>query len=202
MAIDLGSRLHILRKKHGYSLEKVAAAVGVEKELVEEWEDDEATPNTAQLVALADLYHITMDQLVRGKDVVDGEVVEGKTTKPIRLDAPQHPVILSCLGLIALVAYLLCGFLWHTPDGQPIGWASMWILLLSPILIRSIYRAIVTRRLIEFNMVILVVMVYVGMGIIGNFYQMNFWHPYWVEFFAIPIFYTLAGAVVANQIRK
>ena len=195
MSIRLGNRLAGLRKKHGFSQEQLADELGISRQAVSRWENGESTPDTENIIALAGIYNISVDELIRAaKEDEEAEVVESEVVDPAYQVEKEESKnwVFSAMFLFASAAYLIVGFLWRTPEGGAVGWASMWILFLVPILARSIAKAIKKRRLAEFNMAVLVTMVFCGMGIIGSFYGQNFWHPYWVMWFAVPIFYSIA----------
>jgi transcriptional regulator with XRE-family HTH domain len=56
------------RKKAGLSQRKVAEALGVTGGAVSMWELGMTQPRPDKLVALADLFHCTVDELLRGDD--------------------------------------------------------------------------------------------------------------------------------------
>ena len=208
MTIAFGNRLVELRKKAGLSQEAVADKLGISRQAVSRWETGEASPDTDNLVALADLYGCSLDELVRQSktdEVTPAEVVEQAHPKRDPDDDGPHATsrrigyAMSLMSTAALIAYLLCGFLWKTENGGAIGWASMWILFLVPPFFRSVLAAIHHRRWTKVAIPLLVVIVYVGMGIIGGFYGQNFWHPYWIEFLFIPVYYSLAGFIDGRQ---
>ncbi|WP_241159514.1 helix-turn-helix domain-containing protein [Adlercreutzia sp. ZJ176] len=68
MNIEIAPRLASLRREKGLSQEELAAQLGVSRQAVSKWERGEAAPDTGNLVALADLYEVTLDQLVRGEE--------------------------------------------------------------------------------------------------------------------------------------
>lgn len=215
MTIELGNRLASLRKEKGYSQEELAEKLGVSRQAVSKWENGEASPDTANLIALAELYDISLDELV-GKapagssktEEVEGEVVDSTIAEPGSFEeekerkAEKHlprgavaMTVISSVGfLLAVVAYLIVGFTWPGPTGG-LGWACGWILLLLPIIISGTVSAIATRHFNRFPIAVLVVAVFCGMGIIGNAYGLNLWHPYWVMFFLIPIYHAIFSAV-------
>ena len=61
----LARRLRQLRTGAGYSQELLADRLGVSRQAVSKWETGTAEPSTANLLALADLYGITVDELLR-----------------------------------------------------------------------------------------------------------------------------------------
>lgn len=64
--LTLPERLRQLRSTAGYSQELLAERLGVSRQAVSKWETGTAEPSTANLLALADLYGITVDVLLRG----------------------------------------------------------------------------------------------------------------------------------------
>ncbi|WP_165170853.1 helix-turn-helix domain-containing protein [Adlercreutzia sp. ZJ242] len=65
---EIAPRLASLRREKGLSQEELAAQLGVSRQAVSKWERGEAAPDTGNLVALADLYEVTLDKLVRGEE--------------------------------------------------------------------------------------------------------------------------------------
>ena len=64
MTIELGNRLADLRKQHGLSQEELADKLGVSRQAVSKWERGEASPDTDNLVELARIYDISLDELL------------------------------------------------------------------------------------------------------------------------------------------
>lgn len=68
MDAQIANRLADLRRKAGLSQEALAAKLGVSRQAVSKWERSEASPDTNNLIALASLYSVTLDELLYGKD--------------------------------------------------------------------------------------------------------------------------------------
>lgn len=64
MTIEIADRLCAYRKQHGFSQEELAEKLGVSRQAVSKWERAEASPDTDNLIALADVYGITLDALL------------------------------------------------------------------------------------------------------------------------------------------
>lgn len=79
MTVELADRLQRLRKKNGYTQDSLADALGVSRQAVSKWECTEASPDTDNLIALARLYGITLDELIYGKDEEAAANSEEKT---------------------------------------------------------------------------------------------------------------------------
>ena len=65
--MDFNEKLICLRKQKGLSQEQLGDAVGVTRQTVSKWELAETTPDMDKLIALADLFGTTIDELV-GKE--------------------------------------------------------------------------------------------------------------------------------------
>lgn len=64
MTISTADRLVQLRKENGLSQEALAAKLGVSRQAISKWERAEASPDTDNLIALAEIYGITLDALL------------------------------------------------------------------------------------------------------------------------------------------
>ena len=67
MNIETANRLYELRKQQGLSQEELAEKLGVSRQAVSKWERSEASPDTDNLIALAKIYGLTLDELVYGE---------------------------------------------------------------------------------------------------------------------------------------
>ncbi len=77
MNIEIAQRLYELRRKHGFSQESLASALGLSRQAISKWERSESAPDMGNLIALADLYGMTIDELIRPCDEgKENEVVE------------------------------------------------------------------------------------------------------------------------------
>lgn len=64
MTIEFANRLAELRKSKGLSQEELADKLGVSRQAVSKWERGEASPDTDNLIELAKIYGISLDELV------------------------------------------------------------------------------------------------------------------------------------------
>ncbi len=60
---EVALKLLALRKQHGFSQEELAEKLGVSRQAVSKWERSEASPDTENLIALARIYSISLDRL-------------------------------------------------------------------------------------------------------------------------------------------
>lgn len=76
--MGLDDNLKTLRKIYKLSQEEVAAAVGVTRQAVGKWETGETTPDIGNCVALANLYKVSLDDLVNYSEATTGLPVPPK----------------------------------------------------------------------------------------------------------------------------
>lgn len=69
MNVETANRLQNLRKKNGYSQEELAEKIGISRQAVSKWERAEASPDTDNLILLAKLYGVTLDELLNTESV-------------------------------------------------------------------------------------------------------------------------------------
>lgn len=66
MNIETANRLLNYRKQYGLSQQELAAKIGVSRQAVSKWERAEASPDTDNLIELAKIYGVTLDELISG----------------------------------------------------------------------------------------------------------------------------------------
>lgn len=76
MNIETANRLLEYRKKAGLSQEDLAEKIGVSRQAVSKWERSEASPDTDNLIMLAELYGVSLDVLLGLKNAKEEAVPE------------------------------------------------------------------------------------------------------------------------------
>lgn len=111
--MPLGERLKALRNQIGFSQEMVAERVGVSRQAVTKWESGQTIPTGENLAALAELYAISLDELMEDRSgwVKDGE---------------DNPILRENRTVIAISAQLgaLYACVWtlqDMPHGEQLG---------------------------------------------------------------------------------
>lgn len=65
--MEFNNKLYNLRKQRGLSQEELANRLNVSRQTISKWEVGESTPDMEKLVALSDLFEISLDELVMDK---------------------------------------------------------------------------------------------------------------------------------------
>ena len=236
MNIEIAERLIKLRKEKGLSQEELASKLGLSRQAVSKWERAEASPDTDNLICLARIYGVSLDELLNTNDSVEdiikeqvkpeepkkdrvhigvgGIHVESKEGEEVHISGDgifvkdkDDEVNIGCgknyshrpskyeiikgavvgsFTLLAVVTFLLLGFL--LPGG--VGWTIGWIVFLFIPIFASLFSCFHRKKITAFAMPVLVTAIYMFLGM-----GFGMWHPYWIVFLAIPIFYSVFGPI-------
>lgn len=65
--MEFHNKLYNLRKQKGLSQEELANRLNVSRQTVSKWEVGDSTPDMEKLIAISDLFEISLDELVMDK---------------------------------------------------------------------------------------------------------------------------------------
>ena len=113
----LSENIFRYRRSLGLSQEQLSERIGVSRQTVSKWEGGQSTPDVEKLIALADCFGITIDELVRSGDSTDSES-KAETGEP-DLHATPPKIITSVLAgflllLSGIVGLAVTGLVWLT----------------------------------------------------------------------------------------
>ena len=91
--MTLGEKLKSCRTKKRLSQEKVAELVGVSRQAVTKWENNQTVPNSNNLITLASIYGVSLDELVTEKQEEEKN---------------ENPMLHSNLILLAIILQAAC----------------------------------------------------------------------------------------------
>lgn len=121
MNVEIANSLVRLRKKNGLSQEALAEKIGVSRQAVSKWERAESSPDTDNLIALAELYNLSLDDMIKGNNVeeiqVNTEDNKKKEDKVSLLKLFPYPVFV-------VLVFLFIGIIWDL-------WSPGWLLFLT-----------------------------------------------------------------------
>ena len=105
--MSIGQRISNLRKDNGYSQEYVAEKLDVSRQAVSKWETDTSAPDTYNLIALAELFDVSVEYIAVGKQTVH-DTNNSEDVTHSRINTQERiGFVLFGLGLIAIVLGLL-----------------------------------------------------------------------------------------------
>ena len=209
MNIEIANRLQQLRKEKGYSQEELAQALGLSRQAVSKWERAESSPDTDNLICLAKLYGMSLDELLNTEETVEEirertiEVEEEKNKGKENDDecicihkghicrcdhdkefikVTKHPIFMI---VSSSVVALICTTLFLVFGFAFDKWYECWLFFLFIPLIASFFEAVLEKHAFTaFAYPILVTMIYVFLG-----FELGMWHPLWALFITIPVYY-------------
>ena len=175
MTAELAARLRELRESHDLTIDAHADCLHLSAETVSAWERADEAPTADHLLALASLYGVTVDSLLKrplpGADAIDpndplphGSFFDHERDKKRR--AFPYPVAVT-------FAYLALGFLCDL-------WHPGWIIFLTiPLYYLPAAQRTPMRLLCN---PVMITIIYLLLGCFCNL-----WHPGWLVFLLIPV---------------
>lgn len=186
MNIEIANRLVMLRKKHNLSQEELANKLGISRQAVSKWERAESSPDTDNLICLAKLYNISLDELLQTDETID-EIVQNEVKKDdeviIKKEHNQSFWVLFPYPVFVTVVFLILGLVWGL-------WYISWILFVTIPVYYSIVNAIHHKNLSYFNYPVFIVCIYLLLGFLTGL-----WGIMWILFVTIPLYYGIINAI-------
>lgn len=90
--MTIGKRISELRKARGYTQEYIAEQLGVSRQAVSKWESDLSSPDTKNLIALAQLLGTSVEYIAVGETEKTENEIEKQEDKRVRL----HNLFVTC----------------------------------------------------------------------------------------------------------
>ncbi len=189
MNIKLADRLVELRKEHKLSQEALAEKLGLSRQAISKWERAEASPDTDNLIALSELYGITLDELLGNAPAKEKETQEPKKEKKPLTDEQKRgmwylkasPIVLIVAIAVYVVGGIAFGGKW---------WSVMWILfpLVLSFIFSSLAKIFGNKRMVStvqstLAVTCITVAIYMLCGML-----FSLWNIAWVVFLAIPAY--------------
>lgn len=136
----MGSFLAALRKAKGMTQQEVADRLNVSNKTVSKWERDEGCPEIMMLPCLAELYSVTVDEILRGERINREENIEYKETKSekqIKYLIDRTTTKFKNLSIISVVLGIASVLLAYTIGDILYDYNFLWVGLLITMLLAS-----------------------------------------------------------------
>lgn len=88
--MEFNNKLYELRKQKGFSQEELANRLNVSRQTVSKWEVGESSPDMEKLVAISELFDISLDELVLDKEAKKDESSEQTVKSDLYSDIKEH----------------------------------------------------------------------------------------------------------------
>ena len=104
--MTFGEKLQRLRKARGWTQEELAQRASVSRQSLSKWESDAALPDTANVIALSDLFGVSTDYLLRDTVQEDSAPVSSASAEPARR-TPHSTLTVGCImTVIGLILWM------------------------------------------------------------------------------------------------
>ena len=186
MDLFTAKKLAALRKYNSLSQEALAEKIGVSRQAISKWERGEASPDTENLFTLSKIYCVSIDDLLGEKtaeqiitdikEKAERKEAEEKTKAEEKTEkaAPSSQAENLYSNTAARAEELKNRFLSEATDFAPLG-----------------------KKLLRFPYVFIAVAAYLAIG-----FTLKIWHPTWLVFITIPIYYISAIGFLSKSKKK
>ena len=103
--MTVGERIQDLRKKKGYSQEKLAAHLNMSRQAVAKWEQNVCEPSLDCLTSMAELFEVDLDYLITGK-VAEEEKAESVIREKETIIIKEKDHLLDKKDIILLITFI------------------------------------------------------------------------------------------------
>lgn len=192
----IADRLRNYRMNAELGKDELAEKVGVDKQTVNDWEHGVSRPTDENFAALADVYDVSVDQLL---NIEPDEVIRDSDEKPSYMYRTQEAGTLDYIRekvfrmkdrkrqylkyipitAVTTMIYLDLGFafgLWH----------PSWILFVFIPVVASVINVFAFLNIRKFNYIFFVISMFLFTGFV-----FDLWEWTWLSFLTIPLFYLL-----------
>ena len=120
--MTLGEKISALRNQHEMSQGDLAEKMNVSRQSISKWETDTSVPELDKLIQLSEVFHITLDELVKGdvpqthEENEDTETENKAPAQPVHVIVQKSTntqkivgVILLCFGAVVMLLLTILG---------------------------------------------------------------------------------------------
>lgn len=106
--MEFNNKLYQLRKQKGLSQEELANRLNVSRQTISKWEVGDSTPDMEKLIAISDLFEISLDELILDKKP---ETINKCSTKPKLINEIKDKVftkkVLKIIGIVFAIIMVI-----------------------------------------------------------------------------------------------
>lgn len=101
--MEIGAKLREARLKEGLTQEYVAEAIQVSRQTISNWENERFYPDIVSVIKLSDLYHISLDQLLKG----DEKMMEHLEVSTDTVNSNRRLIHVIIANIFMLILFIL-----------------------------------------------------------------------------------------------
>ena len=127
--MDIGQKLKQARAAAGLTQEQAAEALGVSRQTVSNWENCRSYPDVAMVLAMSELYRVSLDELLKGDRKMIDHLEQSTDTVASRYRLARRITVLAYLVVWALVILTF----WLGGRQDAMGYALVNLYLVLPV---------------------------------------------------------------------
>lgn len=124
--MELSKQIRKYRKELGFSQEVLAERVFVSRQTVSSWENDKSYPDVKSLLLLSEVFHVSLDILIKGDVEQMKQVIRQDDIKQMKRYSKIY-VVLFVVGVVSVVPLVEWLGLWGLVPFGVIWSALMWV---------------------------------------------------------------------------
>lgn len=131
--MEIGSKLKQARNRANLTQEQAADALGVSRQTISNWENEKTYPDIISVVKMSDLYHISLDDLLKGEQSPPTylDYLEA-STNTVRSRERLSKLILIATYL-AIWSFALVAFWLFKSGSDAMGYSLVYLWVLLPL---------------------------------------------------------------------
>lgn len=106
--MDFGAQIKKVRTEHALTQKALAEQLNVSRQTISSWENNVNLPDLETIVTLANLFHLSLDELILGDEKVERKLVtDGNKMRRVKLNLISSALV--CLGFLCFFLRVIIG---------------------------------------------------------------------------------------------
>lgn len=118
MIHKVGERISSYRKNRNMSQEELASVLNVSRQTVSKWETGDTLPDVYNAVAISNLFHVTLDELITGISAGFGKSSYMQNLKETRRKINVKAIIIGSIGSLMFAMAVVLSDVFELVDQQ------------------------------------------------------------------------------------
>ena len=124
--MELGKQIKTYRQEANMSQEELAYRVYVSRQTISNWENDKCYPDVKSLILLGEIFHVSLDKLIKGDVDIMKEVIKKEEVEKMNRYGVIYTVALGITVVSAVPLFIWLGMWAFTPWGIIYAVALYW----------------------------------------------------------------------------
>lgn len=107
--MELGKQIRMYRQEAQLSQEELADRVYVSRQTISNWENDKSYPDVNSLVLLSEVFHISLDKLIKGDIDVMKEAIKKEEVEKMKQYGTIYTILLIATVVVAVPLFMWIG---------------------------------------------------------------------------------------------